>query len=78
MTTPSDRESPFGSKKVTQAEVAMFVKQATTPLFQRIVLLQNAVDVLYSFLSDVGDNGAKNTQEEIVAYAQSRNAKSNG
>jgi hypothetical protein len=67
--------SQFGDKKVTQAECAMFVQQALRPLVQRLMVIQNACDVLYGFLAEVGINGVKVTQEEIVAYAQSRNNK---
>jgi hypothetical protein len=65
--------SPFGDKKVTQAEVAMFVQQAMQPFLQRIAMLTNAIDVLYGYLGEVGVNGVKVTQAEIISYAQSKN-----
>jgi len=67
------QNSPFGDKKITQAECAMFVQQALQPLIQRILAGNNAIDVLYNYLADVGINGVKITQAEIIAYAQSRN-----
>lgn len=77
-----EAQSPFGSKKVTQAEVAMYVTnaiQATVlPLKQRTAVLQNALDTLYAFLAEVGLNGAKITQEEIVAYVKSKNNQTAG
>jgi len=71
-------DSPFGDKKVTQAEVAMFVQQATRPLFQRLLMVQNALDSLYSFLQEVGIGGQKITQEEIIAFVKSKNNQTTG
>ena len=73
--------SPFGDRKPTQAEVAFFVQQAMQPLVNHMKMLNNAIDVLYAFLQEVGIGGDKITQAEIVAFAQSKNngaAKSNG
>ena len=73
--------NPFGDKKVTQAEVAMFVQQALQPLVQRLLVLNNAIDVLYNYLAEVGIGGDRVTQAEIIAFAQSKNngaQKSNG
>ena len=74
--------SPFGDKKVTQAEVTFFVQQALQPFVQHMKMLNNAIDVLYGYLDEVGIDGTKVTQAEIVAYAQSKQAggaaKSNG
>ena len=65
--------SPFGDKKPTQAEVAFFVQQALQPFVNHIKMLNNAIDVLYSFLGEVGIGGVKVTQAEIIAFAQSKN-----
>lgn len=70
--------NPFGDKKITQAECAMFVQQALQPFVKHIQMLNNAIDVLYGFLQEVGVNGTKITQAEIVAYAQSRNNQAAG
>jgi hypothetical protein len=65
--------NPFGDKKITQAECAMFVQQALQPFVNHIKMLNNAIDVLYGYLQEVGIGGDKVTQAEIVAYAQSKN-----
>lgn len=73
--------NPFGDKKITQAECAMFVQQALQPFVKHIQMLNNAIDVLYGYLGEVGIGGDKVTQAEIIAYAQSKNngaQKSNG
>jgi len=73
--------SPFGDKKVTQAECALFVQQALQPFLQRIMVLNNAIDVLYNYLAEIGIGGDRVTQAEIIAFAQSKNngaQKSNG
>jgi len=65
--------SAFGDKKPTQAEVVFFVQQALQPLVNHMKMLNNAIDVLYAYLQEVGVNGTKITQAEIVAFAQSKN-----
>ena len=66
-------ENPFGSKKVTQAEVAMFLQQALRPMYNQIRVVTNAVETLVGYLAEVGIDGRKVTQEEIVAYVKSKN-----
>ena len=70
--------NPFGSAKVTQAEVAQFVQFRVQPLIQKLQILQNAIDTLYMFLGEVGLNGARITQEEIVAFVKSKNNQTAG
>ena len=67
------QSSPFGDKKITQAECAVFVQNALQPFINHIKMLNNAIDVLYGYLQEVGIDGVKVTQAEIVSYAQSKN-----
>ena len=80
MTVETQNATPdaFGAKKVTQAEVAMFVQQALRPVIQRVLVIQNALDSLYGYLNEVGVNGTKVTQAEIIAYVQSKNGAGQG
>ena len=79
--TQNQKNDPFGSRKVTQAEVAMFVSQAVRPFVQQMQAVNNAVDVLLQYLDQIGVGGNRITKEELIAFAQSKNngaAKGNG
>ena len=77
MTTETQNDNaasnPFGSKKVTQAEVAMFMQQALRPLFYQLKVTQNGLETLLMYLAEVGIDGRKITSEEIVAFVKSKN-----
>jgi hypothetical protein len=68
------RENPFGAKKVTQAEVELFVNHRLQPLHRQVMVLTNALDTLYAYLAEVGVGGEKVTLAEITAFVQSKNA----
>ena len=74
--------SPFGSKKITQAECAMYVQQAIMashrPITNQLKIVTNALETLMAFLAEVGVGGTKITQEEIIAFVKSKNAQTAG
>ena len=73
MSVETQKENAFGAKKVTQAEVAMFVQQALRPMYHRQAVVQNAVETLLMFLAEVGIDGRKVTSEELAAFVKSKN-----
>lgn len=72
--TQAEKPNPFGAKKVTQAEVMQYVNHQLGPIRMNLQSVANALDVLYGFLAEVGINGVKVTQAEIIAFVEAKRA----